>query len=77
MSTERSFRQFPLSSSDAGQRDIIHFVFKTIPFWQRRPALQISLTKSSGYGVAKKLLGMADEIRTFIRDNDGALKKKE
>jgi len=24
-----------------------------------------------------KLLGMADEIRTFIRENDGALKKKE
>ena len=25
----------------------------------------------------EKLLGMADEIRTFIRENDGALKKKE
>jgi hypothetical protein len=25
----------------------------------------------------EKLLGMADEIRTFIRDNDQALKKKE
>ncbi|MCW5982728.1 MAG: hypothetical protein KIT09_31860 [Bryobacteraceae bacterium] len=25
----------------------------------------------------EKLLGMADEIRTFIRDNDEALKKKE
>jgi hypothetical protein len=25
----------------------------------------------------EKLLGMADEIRTFIRDNDHALKKKE
>ena len=25
----------------------------------------------------EKLLGMADEIRTFIRNNDGALKKKE
>jgi hypothetical protein len=24
-----------------------------------------------------KLLGMADEIRTFIQENDGALKKKE
>jgi hypothetical protein len=24
-----------------------------------------------------KLLGMADEIRAFIQDNDGALKKKE
>jgi hypothetical protein len=25
----------------------------------------------------EKLLGMADDIRTFIQDNDGALKKKE
>ncbi|HWZ33535.1 MAG TPA: hypothetical protein VNX18_19475 [Bryobacteraceae bacterium] len=25
----------------------------------------------------EKLLGMADEIRAFIQDNDGALKKKE
>ena len=25
----------------------------------------------------EKLLGMADEIRSFIRENDGALKKKE
>ena len=25
----------------------------------------------------EKLLGMAEEIRTFIRDNDHALKKKE
>jgi hypothetical protein len=25
----------------------------------------------------ERLLGMADEIRTFIRDNDQALKKKE
>jgi hypothetical protein len=25
----------------------------------------------------EKLLGMADEIRTFIQDNDQALKKKE
>ena len=25
----------------------------------------------------EKLLGMADEIRTFIQENDGALKKKE
>jgi hypothetical protein len=25
----------------------------------------------------EKLLGMADEIRTFIRENDEALKKKE
>jgi hypothetical protein len=25
----------------------------------------------------EKLLGMADEIRTFIRENDSALKKKE
>jgi hypothetical protein len=25
----------------------------------------------------EKLLGMADEIRAFIHDNDGALKKKE
>jgi hypothetical protein len=25
----------------------------------------------------EKLLGMADEIREFIRNNDGALKKKE
>jgi hypothetical protein len=25
----------------------------------------------------EKLLGMADEIRSFIRDNDQALKKKE
>jgi hypothetical protein len=25
----------------------------------------------------EKLLGMTDEIRTFIRENDGALKKKE
>ncbi len=25
----------------------------------------------------EKLLGMADEIRNFIRENDGALKKKE
>ena len=25
----------------------------------------------------EKLLGIADEIRSFIRENDGALKKKE
>ena len=25
----------------------------------------------------EKLLGMADEIRNFIHENDGALKKKE
>jgi hypothetical protein len=25
----------------------------------------------------EKLLGMADQIRTFIQENDGALKKKE
>jgi len=25
----------------------------------------------------EKLLGMSDEIRTFIQENDGALKKKE
>lgn len=25
----------------------------------------------------EKLLGMADEVRTFIRENDSALKKKE
>jgi hypothetical protein len=25
----------------------------------------------------EKLLGMTDEIRSFIRENDGALKKKE
>jgi hypothetical protein len=25
----------------------------------------------------EKLLGMTDEIRAFIRENDGALKKKE
>jgi hypothetical protein len=59
----------------------------------KRPRGQMSLKVSekgalSVYGLGRfpvtlyreqwdKLLGMADEIRTFIQENDGALKKKE
>ena len=59
----------------------------------KRPRGQMSLKVSekgalSVYGLGRfpvtlyreqweKLLGMADEIREFIRDNDSALKKKE
>ena len=59
----------------------------------KRPRGQMSMKVSekgalSVYGLGRfpvtlyreqweKLLGMADEIRDFIRDNDGALKKKE
>jgi hypothetical protein len=59
----------------------------------KRPRGQMSMKVSekgalSVYGLGRfpvtlyreqweKLLGMADEIRDFIRDNDSALKKKE
>jgi hypothetical protein len=59
----------------------------------QRPRGQMSLKVSekgalSVYGLGRfpvtlyreqweKLLGMADEIRAFIQENDGALKKKE
>lgn len=59
----------------------------------KKPARQMSLKVSekgglSVYGLGRfpvtlyrqqweTLLGMADEIRTFIRDNDSALKKKD
>ena len=59
----------------------------------KKPARQMSLKVSekgglSVYGLGRfpvtlyrqqweKLLGMADESRTFIRDNDSALKKKD